>query len=67
MKELNYVFPHRARMPLVIAYATVIPMDTEYQLHDQTVVVENGWIKSIGQAGNFPATSLSVIPRKWHE
>jgi imidazolonepropionase-like amidohydrolase len=61
MNKLNFVFPHRTGMPLAITHVTVIPMDTKRQLHDQTVVVEDGRIKSIGPAGNFNTNAMAVV------
>src|SRR5690242_2311152 len=57
MDTAPYPFPPRLTTSLAITHVTVVPMDTERVLPDQTVVIENDQIIVIG-----PSSTISLEP-----
>jgi Amidohydrolase family len=55
---LQLQFPARHMGPLAIEHVTVVPMDINRLLHDQTVLIEDGIIRSIG-----PSAALDLSQR----
>lgn len=56
-EDLAYPFPARFTTPLAVTHVTIIPMDTDRLLVDQTLVIEDGRIVALG-----PSTSVELAP-----
>lgn len=61
MDVANYPFPHRLTTPLAIAHVSVIPMDTERVLPDQTVLIEGDRIVAVGPTSTIPLDPFYVV------
>ncbi len=48
-----YPFPARVSTPLAVTHVTIIPMDLERLLADQTLLIENGRIVAMGPSSSF--------------
>ncbi|GCE15737.1 amidohydrolase family protein [Tengunoibacter tsumagoiensis] len=57
MDVANYPFPPHLTTPLAITHVSVIPMDSERVLPDQTVVIEDDRIIAIG-----PSNTIAIEP-----
>src|SRR3954469_13649013 len=58
---LQIQFPTRLSGPLAITHVTVIPMDTDRTLPDQTVVIEDGTIKTVGPAAAVDVAGMREV------
>ncbi len=50
---ITYPFPTRFTTPLAVAHVTIIPMDTDRLLVDQTLLIEGGRIVAMGPSSSF--------------
>ena len=53
--------PARQAGPLALAHVAVVPMNAERELPDQTVIVENGFIRSLGPAHEIKTDGARVV------
>ncbi len=58
---LQIKFPARLRGPLAIAHVTVVPMDTERTIPDQTVVIDGSTIRTVGPAAQVSTEGTQVV------
>lgn len=61
MKIAGHPQVSRLMAPLAITHVTVIPMDTERILLDQTVLIEDDRIVALGSASSVPLESFYVV------
>lgn len=61
MNTASYPLPTRLMVPLAITHVTVIPMDTERILPDQTVLIEDDRIVAIGPTSTIPLEPFYVV------
>ncbi len=54
-------FPKRQSGPLALAHVTVLPMDTDRALHDQTLVLNNGTIRALGPANAVDTAGMRIV------
>src|SRR5579884_3968780 len=60
-EDLNYPFPARFTRPLVVTHVTIIPMDADHLLVDQTLVIEDGRIVAMGPSASFDLPPGSAV------
>jgi len=58
---LSYPFPARFTTPLAVTHVTIIPMDTDRLLVDQTLLIEGGRIVAMGPSSSFELPSGSTV------
>ena len=54
-------FPARVSKPMVITNVAVVPMDRNRVLSDQTVVIDDGFIKTIGPSASVITAGMSTV------
>ena len=54
-------FPARASKPMAITNVAVVPMDRNRVLSDRTVVIDDGFIKTIGPSSSVSTAGMSTV------
>jgi hypothetical protein len=54
-------FPAREQGPLALTHVTVLPLDTERELPDHTLVIEHGRIRALAPSQDFHVSGMRVI------
>jgi len=57
----QYSFPPRVRGPLAITHVTVVTMESQQLLPDQTVIVEDGLIRALAPSATLDVTGVQVV------
>jgi imidazolonepropionase-like amidohydrolase len=61
MQQESYRYPSRMTVPVAITHATVVPMDTERLLFDQTILIEDGYITALAPSSSVPVESFFTV------
>ena len=57
----KFTLPERLAIPIAVTHVTVVPMDDNRLLPDQTVIIEDGLIKTLGPSGSIDTAGMSTV------